>query len=386
MSADGNNRTFSLSERAFIKDQANLRLGRFAEPKLRALIPQIDAIDLDLVRNSIWRPVVIFRKARDGLTILLKRGNNPRNSEFMTQIEQFKAFYNTTFVIDFGDNIPLRYEPFEGLNIPVFSKSRAVGSDAPIILWTHNADRRHREDGLAGRYERVAWRDKSPELVWRGGPRGSLLLNNGYHLSAYDLFRHLTGEFDANLDVIVGTFGDRDFRDIVDDNLGRFAAVSRYGETHDIRFVTSGLDSSESYVAFLEKRGYRFGNTMAVNKINRCKYHLVLEGNDAGTQINWALSSGSVILMPPRQFHSATTLELKEWVHYVPLRSDLLDLPDRLDWCRSNDGECRAIAENAHAYVARFRPAVEDEINRRVLALYRSRPLIARMRNALSSG
>ena len=35
---------------------------------------------------------------------------------------------------------------------------------------------------------------------------------------------------------------------------------------------------------------------------------------------------------------------LEPWVNFVPVRADLTDLAERLDWCRSHHAECEAIA------------------------------------------
>ena len=370
-------------ERTFVQDQVKLRMGRFAERQALANVSQIDTIDLDTVKSSKWRPVVIFRKDRSGLTKLFERGHNLRNDEFMEAIETMNGCHDRSFVIDFGDSIPMRYEPFESLNIPVFSKSRPAGSNAPIILWTHPVYRSFREEGMSGQQDQVPWQEKVPDIVWRGSPNGSVLLDDGHFMSAFDLVRHLSGRADAQSELIVKTFGDRAFRAIADEHLSRFIAVSHYADTFNVRFVNSIFGASEDYYSFLADCGYQFGDKMRPGEINGYKYHLVLEGNDAGTQINWALSSGSLILMPPKKFHSTTTLGLREWVHYVPLRSDLGDLEMRLDWCRTNDGECRAITENARAYVAQFRAPVEDEINRRIISRYCKVPLGTRLGNLL---
>lgn len=40
---------------------------------------------------------------------------------------------------------------------------------------------------------------------------------------------------------------------------------------------------------------------------------------------------------------------LKEWVHYVPVNSDLSDLEEILDWCILNPNACEEIAKNGHS-------------------------------------
>ena len=40
---------------------------------------------------------------------------------------------------------------------------------------------------------------------------------------------------------------------------------------------------------------------------------------------------------------------LEPWHHYVPVCADLSDLKQRIDWCRSHEGECERIANQGRA-------------------------------------
>jgi len=41
---------------------------------------------------------------------------------------------------------------------------------------------------------------------------------------------------------------------------------------------------------------------------------------------------------------------IRPWEHFVPVRSDMSDLIDKIEWARSHDAEARAIAENGRAF------------------------------------
>jgi hypothetical protein len=41
---------------------------------------------------------------------------------------------------------------------------------------------------------------------------------------------------------------------------------------------------------------------------------------------------------------------VKPWVHFVPIRSDMSDLAERIAWCREHDQECRRIAAEGRAF------------------------------------
>lgn len=61
----------------------------------------------------------------------------------------------------------------------------------------------------------------------------------------------------------------------------------------------------------------------------------------------WKLMSGSVVLSPGSRWETFFTRQFEPWEHFVPVAADFSDLGERLDWCRGNDAECRAIAERA---------------------------------------
>ena len=41
---------------------------------------------------------------------------------------------------------------------------------------------------------------------------------------------------------------------------------------------------------------------------------------------------------------------LKPWKHYVPIKSDLSDLEEKILWCKSNDDECKKIVKRAQEF------------------------------------
>ena len=45
---------------------------------------------------------------------------------------------------------------------------------------------------------------------------------------------------------------------------------------------------------------------------------------------------------------------LRPFVDHVPVKSDLSDLRQKIEWCRSHDAECEKIASNAKKLYARF--------------------------------
>jgi len=45
---------------------------------------------------------------------------------------------------------------------------------------------------------------------------------------------------------------------------------------------------------------------------------------------------------------------LKEWEHYIPVKSDLSDLVEKAQWCVGNYDKARIIAENAYEFSKKY--------------------------------
>lgn len=81
------------------------------------------------------------------------------------------------------------------------------------------------------------------------------------------------------------------------------------------------------------------------------KYHLLIDGVTCtfpGT--HWKLLSGCV---PFKQESSDIMYfypELKAWQHYVPVKHDLSDLPNKIRWAITHDAEAQKIALNAREF------------------------------------
>ena len=104
----------------------------------------------------------------------------------------------------------------------------------------------------------------------------------------------------------------------------------------------------------------------------RFRYVLAVEGNDVASNLKWILSSNSLAVMPRPQFETWFQEGLLEpGCHYVEIRPDYEDLPEKLAWYDAHPAAAAAILQQAHAWVARFRdPARERLVALRVLDRY----------------
>jgi len=99
------------------------------------------------------------------------------------------------------------------------------------------------------------------------------------------------------------------------------------------------------------------------------KYMIAIEGNDVSSAIKWMLFSNSVVLSPPFRFDSwSMECFLEPFVHYIPLKTDLSDLIERIEWAESNPDEARKISERATLFVYDLLMS-DDAINENQLVL-----------------
>ena len=78
------------------------------------------------------------------------------------------------------------------------------------------------------------------------------------------------------------------------------------------------------------------------------KYQISIDGITAAWQrVPWILLSGSVLLFVESNTEEWFYRDIHPWVHYVPVKNDLSDLFEKIDWLRANDKEAQEIAKRA---------------------------------------
>ncbi len=78
------------------------------------------------------------------------------------------------------------------------------------------------------------------------------------------------------------------------------------------------------------------------------KYHILVDGSTCSfSHSGWKFFLNSLIIKPDSAEIQWHYNELKPWVHYVPVNSNLNDLVDRLLWAKRNDSEAERMAKNA---------------------------------------
>ena len=85
------------------------------------------------------------------------------------------------------------------------------------------------------------------------------------------------------------------------------------------------------------------------------KYIVNVDGHVQAFRLSFELSLGSVILYTDDSpYYTWFSRALQPWVHYVPIKSNLEDLFEKIEWCQRNDLRCQQIAQNARKFYENF--------------------------------
>jgi len=110
------------------------------------------------------------------------------------------------------------------------------------------------------------------------------------------------------------------------------------------------------------KYGNKIPNFLSPKQQSGYKYIVHVDGHVSAFRLSLELSMGSVILLVDsewkiwyRDFLLPFGDTYDETVaHYVPLKADLSDLIEKIQWCRDNDKKCEQIAKNALTFFKKY--------------------------------
>ncbi|MDA0766723.1 MAG: glycosyl transferase family 90 [Verrucomicrobia bacterium] len=100
---------------------------------------------------------------------------------------------------------------------------------------------------------------------------------------------------------------------------------------------------------------------MSIEEQLRYKFILSIEGNEVATNLKWIAQSNSLCFMTKPKFESwFMEGRLEASKHYVELRDDYSDLPEKMDYYLAHPDEAREIIANLNAYYAQFTNSDEE--------------------------
>ena len=214
----------------------------------------------------------------------------------------------------------------------------------------------------------LAWEDLIPQLIWRGTDFLFLEKQNSLRQPRYETY--ITGKVKShpNPTEAVTAILRQEYHKFVP----RWKGVIHTAESEieasrtntlpriNIKFtsVAGGGKRIPANIGGVYK-GWKAvgfpvaGELMTLEELAKYKYHIDL-GGGGGTTWTGTLQK---LFMPGLLFHHVTPTKdyihdlIQPWVHYVPVRSDLEDLLDKLEWAESHPDEARQISDNATKFV-----------------------------------
>lgn len=84
------------------------------------------------------------------------------------------------------------------------------------------------------------------------------------------------------------------------------------------------------------------------------KYQINIDGTVAAYRLPYLLVGDSVVLKQDSIYYEHFYNELQPWKHYIPIKSNLSDLLEKLKWAKDHDEEVRSVSWKANLHCARY--------------------------------
>ena len=234
------------------------------------------------------------------------------------------------FFIHTGECFGIGALPEVNLTVPVLAQAQLEGIGGILMPWWAFMQidwmRRYR-DRLQQASSKTAWRERQGVLFWRGSDTGCLHSRQEnrsecavWDASTWPLFPR------SKLVLASSLFPSR-----VD---ALFTKDTVHKECQDV------YDSS----------GLRIEQIVPPEVHVRYKYLAYIDGTSFSDRLYWLLLTDSVVLRAESRIRVWLDQGLQAWKHYIPVREDLADLLDKLDWAKDNDHRSAEIAAEAAAF------------------------------------
>jgi hypothetical protein len=107
-------------------------------------------------------------------------------------------------------------------------------------------------------------------------------------------------------------------------------------------------------VPIMNSMGIQLASFLTPKQQAEYKYLVHVDGHVSAFRLGLEMSMGCCILKVDSKYTMWFTNMMKPMYHYIPIKSDLSDLVERLKWCRANDKVCKKIASNAKLFYKEY--------------------------------
>ena len=182
------------------------------------------------------------------------------------------------------------------------------------------------------------WQDKTPTAVFRGGSTGcgvTIETNPRLRLANMSLTQPKSRDGVPYLDAGITNWNLR----------ARKIQGNPFLTTINVEDLTFGLVSP-----------------MSPQQQSRYKYIVNVDGHVTAFRLSIELNIGSVVLLVDSPWKIWYSTLLIPYKHYVPIKQDMSNLFEQIEWCKQHDTECLVITENAREFYNTYlqKPGVMD--------------------------
>ncbi len=216
----------------------------------------------------------------------------------------------------------------------VFNKKKTHPSNIVLIPDFHFLDTHGYSElkkNVDSAVEKYPWEKKKSSAIWRGSPTGAdykeidivTTLDSSNRITHKDVPRIKFALLAKEIPII-----DAGFPFYSNDFFGGFSNLQ----------------------PFLEKNGI-LKNFISREEQISYEYLIDVDGNvNSWDGFFWKLYSNSVVFKIMSEWEQWFYDRIKPWFHYIPVRNDMADLEERIEWALANEEKCKEIAINGRDF------------------------------------
>lgn len=171
------------------------------------------------------------------------------------------------------------------------------------------------------------WQTKIDKIFWRGASTGSAA-KHFYNIYNFDKFARLKLTMFSKL-----------YPDLVDAKLNRYPDFSEDDDGKNLKKILQILFGKDK--EWIKEEDHL-----------KYKYLIALDGNTCPwVRVPWIMLSNSVLLKQETNKIEWFYPALKPYINYVPVKEDLTDIFEKIQWMKDNDRELQQISTNAQNFV-----------------------------------
>ncbi|KAJ6532869.1 glycosyl transferase family 90-domain-containing protein [Mycena vulgaris] len=204
---------------------------------------------------------------------------------------------------------------------PMLSMSKISPCFSDILFPTEYYYARSWWSGKFPHPDNIPWESKLPKIYWRGMSNGGMILGDNYHHFARFKLADLAREHSDLMDVAITRFAET----LCEQDCDRAAVMAEYNIT----------DASQPR-----------------EELYRYKYAIDVDGTTFSGRYLGLLRSGSLVFKST-VFEEYFNDWLRPFEHYVPVKADLSDLVQQIEWANAHPDEARLIQQKGLEFARR---------------------------------